>query len=149
MYKHILVPTDGSQLSLRAAREATELARAMKARITTVYVMPPFRPPYQGDGVAFSARDHSPQVHEARHEHFASEAFAKIEAAAAKAKVKVSRLKVTGDAPWRSIIDSAKARKCDVIVMASHGRGGLGTLLLGSETNKVLAHSNTPVLVCR
>jgi len=149
MYKHILVPTDGSPLSLKAAREATELAKAMKARITTVYVVPPFEPPYEGDGVAYAAREYSPQVHEARHDHFASQAFAKIEATAAKGKVKVSRLKLTGDAPWRTIIDSAKAKKCDVIVMASHGRGGLGTLLLGSETNKVLAHSKTPVLVCR
>jgi len=149
VYKHILVPTDGSQLSLKAARDATELARAMKARITAVYVVPPFQPPYEGDGVAFTARDYLPQVHEARHAHFAEQAFTKVEAAAAKAKVKVARLKVTGDAPWRSIIDSAKAKKCDVIVMASHGRGGLGTLLLGSETNKVLAHSTTPVLVCR
>ncbi|HXF79354.1 MAG TPA: universal stress protein [Usitatibacter sp.] len=149
MYKHILVPTDGSPLSLKAAREAAELAKSMNAKITTVYVAPPFQPPYEGDGAAFAVRDFSPQVHEARHERFANDAFAKVEAAAARAKVKVSRLKVTGDAPWRSIIDSAKAKKCDVIVMASHGRGGIGALLLGSETNKVLAHSRTPVLVCR
>lgn len=149
MYKHILVPTDGSSLSLKAAREATELAKAMGARITTVYVAPPFQPPFEGDGIAYAARDFLPEIHEARHEHLAADAFAKVEATAAKAKVKVSRLKVTGEAPWRSIIDSAKARKCDVIVMSSHGRGGLATLVLGSETNKVLAHSKTPVLVCR
>ena len=149
MYKHILVPTDGSRLSLRAARDATELAKAMKARITAVYVVPPFEPPYEGDGVAYAARNYSPQIHEERHAEVAAHAFEKVEAAAAKAKVKVSRLKVTGEAPWRSIIDSARTKKCDVIVMASHGRGGLGTLILGSETNKVLAHSKTPVLVCR
>ena len=149
MYKHILVPIDGSPLSLKAAGEAAELAKSMKAKITTVYVVPPFEPPYEGDGVAFAARNFSPAIHEARHERFANEAFAKVEAAAARVKVKVSRLKVEGRAPWRSIIDSAKAKKCDVIVMASHGRGGIGTLLLGSETNKVLAHSRTPVLVCR
>ncbi|HEX3062610.1 MAG TPA: universal stress protein [Usitatibacter sp.] len=149
MYKHILLPTDGSPLSLKAAREAAHLAKSMKAKITAVYVVPPFQPPYDGDGVAFAAREFSPQVHEARHERFANDAFAKIEAAAARSRVKVARLKVTGPAPWRSIIDSARAKKCDVIVMASHGRGGIGTLLLGSETNKVLAHSKTPVLVCR
>lgn len=149
MYKHILVPTDGSDLSLKAAKEATELAKSMKAKITTVYVVPPFHQPYDGDGVAFPPADYSPAIHEARHGRYADAAFAKVEAAAARAKVPVSRLKVTGDAPWRSIIDSARSKKCDVIVMASHGRGGIGTLILGSETNKVLAHSKTPVLVCR
>jgi nucleotide-binding universal stress UspA family protein len=149
MYKHILLPTDGSPLSLKAAKDAAELAKSMKAKITALYVVPTFYPPYMGDGIAFSARDYSPDVHEARHDRFAAEAFAKVEATAARAKVPVKRLKVTGDAPWRSIIDSAKARRCDVIVMASHGRGGVGTLILGSETNKVLAHSKTPVLVCR
>jgi len=121
----------------------------MKAKITALYVVPPFVPAYMGDGVAFSPRDFSPGVHEARHERFAAEAFARVEAAAARAKVPVKRMKVTGEAPWRCIVDSAKAKKCDVIVMASHGRGGIGTLILGSETNKVLAHSKTPVLVCR
>jgi len=149
MYKHILVPTDGSTLSLKAAKEAAGLAKSMKAKITAVYVVPPFQQPYDGDGVAFVPASYSPAVHEARHDRFADAAFAKIEAAAARAKVPVARLKVTGDAPWRSIIASAKAKKCDVIVMASHGRGGIGTLILGSETNKVLAHSKTPVLVCR
>lgn len=149
MYKHILLPTDGSPLSLKAAKDAAELAKSMKAKITTLYVAPPFKPPYMGDGIAFSSADYSPDVHAARHERFAAEAFAKVEAAAARSKVPVKRLKVTGDSPWRSIIDSAKAKRCDVIVMASHGRGGVGTLVLGSETNKVLAHSKTPVLVCR
>jgi len=149
MYKHILLPTDGSPLSLKAARDAAELARSMNAKITALYVAPPFIPPYMGDGMAFSARDYSPEVYEARQQRYADEAFAQVEKAAARAKVAVKRLKVTGEAPWRSIIDSARAKKCDVIVMASHGRGGVGTLLLGSETNKVLAHSKTPVLVCR
>jgi nucleotide-binding universal stress UspA family protein len=149
MYKHILVPTDGSALSLKAAKEAAELAKSMKAKITTVYVVPPFHPPYDGDGVAFTPAGYSPALHEAQHARYADAAFAKVEAAAARANVKVARLKVTGEAPWRSIIDSARTKKCDVIVMASHGRGGIGTLILGSETNKVLAHSKTPVLVCR
>ena len=149
MYKHILLPTDGSPLSLKAAKDAAELAKSMKAKITALYVVPPFYPPYMGDGIAFSASDYSPDIHEARHDRFADEAFAKVEATAARAKVPVKRLKVNGDAPWRSIIDSARAKRCDVIVMASHGRGGVGTLVLGSETNKVLAHSKTPVLVCR
>jgi nucleotide-binding universal stress UspA family protein len=149
MYKHILFPTDGSELSLKAANDAAELAKSMNAKITALYVVPPFVPPFLGDGIALNAPEYSPDVHEERHSRYAERAFTKVEATAAKANVAVRRLKVSGDEPWRSIIDSASEKKCDVIVMASHGRGGVGTLILGSETNKVLAHSKTPVLVCR
>jgi nucleotide-binding universal stress UspA family protein len=73
----------------------------------------------------------------------------KVRRLADAAKVPFSALAVTNDQPWESIVGTAKKRKCDVIVMASHGRRGIAGLLLGSETTKVLTHSRTPVLVCR
>jgi nucleotide-binding universal stress UspA family protein len=76
-------------------------------------------------------------------------ALAAVEIEAEAAGVPCSTLSATNDHPWRGIVRAAQARKCDVIVMASHGRRGLAGLLLGSETNKVLTHSKIPVLVCR
>ena len=150
MYKNILVPTDGSKLSLKAAREAATLARSLKARITAVYVTEPYMPPLMSEGMTLTQ---SLSVHQARYKattgKAASAALKKVEKEAANANVAFEAIATEGNEPWVGILRTAKEKKCDVIVMASHGRGSLAGVLLGSETTKVLSNSKTPVLVCR
>ena len=146
MYKHILVPTDGTALSLKAARAAARLAARLKARITTVYVIPPFPAPASADGMVYQmgylAADYERDMRK-----LAKKATGKVEAQARG--VACDKVSVFQQHPWKAIIGVARSKKCDLIVMASHGRGGIAGLLLGSETQKVLTHSKTPVLVCR
>ena len=149
MFKHILVPTDGSALSLKAAKAAVDLARVHGAKITAIHVMAPYVPPTGGDGIMYYPDSYSPQEYQKAVEKEAQRALAKVKQAAQAAKVPFASLAVTHDQPWESIVATAKKKKCDVIVMASHGRRGIAGLLLGSETTKVLTHSRTPVLVCR
>ena len=149
MYRHILVPTDGSALSNKAIKAATSLARGMKARITALYVVEPFVPHISGEAAIVLNRPDLRESYEKATAAHANQALGKVEAAAARAKVKCDRVTVTGRHPWDGIVNTAHDRKCDLIVMASHGRRGLEGLLLGSETQKVLTHSKTPVLVCR
>ena len=148
MYKHILVPTDGSKLSNAAAKSAAKLASDIGAKITAVYVMRPFEPPGHPEAVAFYAA-YGAKEFEAASRKNAQQAISKVKAAAAAAKVEAQGLAVTATSPWRAIVETAKSKKCDLIVMASHGRRGIEALLLGSETQKVLTHSKTPVLVTR
>ena len=149
MFKHILVPTDGSPLSLKAAKAAAELAKVHKARITAIHVMAPYVPPTGGDGIMYYPESFSPTEYKKAVEKEAARALGKVQAAAKAAKVPFDSIAVTHDQPWESIVNAAKKQKCDVVVMASHGRRGIAGLLLGSETTKVLTHSRTPVLVCR
>jgi len=146
MYKHILVPTDGSALSLKAARTAARLAAPLKARITTVYVSPPFPPPLSSEGMVYHM-SYSEAEYEREARKVAMKAMGKVEAQARG--VACDKVSAFSEHPWKAIIKVAASKKCDLIVMASHGRGGLAGLLLGSETHKVLAHSKVPVLVCR
>jgi len=150
MYKHILVPTDGSKLSLKAAREAAILARSLKARITAVYVTEPYMPSLMSEGMTLTQ---ALSVHQARYKastgKAASAALKKVEKEAANANVAFEAVATEDNQPWEGILKTAKQKKCDVIVMASHGRGSLAGALLGSETTKVLSNSKTPVLVCR
>ena len=148
MYKHLLVPTDGTPLSLKAARTAAQLAKRVGAKITAIYVIPPFTPPTQAEGFAFIAA-YSVKEYEAGMRKHAAKALAKVQAAANAEKVKFDGLSNFHNNPWEAIIKAARAKRCDLIVMASHGRRGLAGLLLGSETQKVLTHSKVPVLVCR
>jgi nucleotide-binding universal stress UspA family protein len=136
MYTNILVPTDGSPVSLKAARTATTLAKTLNARITALYVMPPCA--------------HGPSDEERRAiERDAGNALRKVEDAAAEAKVACSEVFVRGDAPWEGILKTARERKCDLIVMGSRGRSSTAAAILGSETAQVLTRSKTPVMVCR
>ena len=148
MFKHIVVPTDGSKLSMGAVKVATRLAKESGARITSVYVMAPYAPPMEYEAVALYPPC-SPQEFEKATRKSADKALARVKAVAAAAKVKADGVAVIGRSPWKAIIETAKSRKVDLIVMASHGRRGLEALLLGSETQKVLTHSKIPVLVCR
>jgi nucleotide-binding universal stress UspA family protein len=149
MYRHILVPTDGSTLSNRAAKAAARLAKQLNARITALYAIPPFRPSSYGiDAIAYTAV-YSPKEYEADMRKFADKALAKARAAAEAEQVPFTGISVIQGHPWEAIVNAARQKKCDLIVMASHGRRGVEGLLLGSETQKVLTHSKTPVLVCR
>ena len=150
MYKHILVPTDGSSLSLKAAKEAANLARSLKAKITAVYVVEPYMPPLMVEGSTYrNSLTQDQAVYRAAVTKLANSALKKVRDTATAAKVACEIVSTTDSQPWEGILKTAKAKKCDVIVMGSHGRGMIAGALLGSETNKVLTHSKTPVLVCR
>ena len=149
MFKHILVPVDDSALSLKAAKYAARLARGSRTRITALHVIPPFSPPVYMDGVVPYRELYSPAEYKKATERYSRKLLAKAEAIAKAAGVKCEGAFVTHEHPWQAIIKAAKARRCDLIAMASHGRRGLAAVMLGSETTRVLTHSKTPVLVCR
>ena len=145
-YKSILVPTDGSKLSMKAAREAAQLAKDLKATLKAVYVMPPWVPPMMVEGTGLPAEAFDERAFIKSTEATARAALEKVEAAAGAESVKFEAVAVRDDEPWKGIVKAAK--NCDLIVMASHGRTGLEAVILGSETRKVLAHATKPVLVC-
>jgi nucleotide-binding universal stress UspA family protein len=149
MYRHILVPTDGTPLSLKAAKEAAGLAKTQKAKVTGYYAIPPFVTPATGESLIVTPEMFSQKEYVKRMQKHANEALSKIELEAKKLGVPFEGSSAVADSPWRGIIAAAKENECDLIVMASHGRRGIEGLLIGSETLKVLTHSKTPVLVCR
>ncbi|MBI2313397.1 MAG: universal stress protein [Betaproteobacteria bacterium] len=147
MYKHILIPTDGSPLSREAVASGVKLAKSLGARITGLFAAPPATPLVYEDFVPVGYA--TPQQHAEMIENTAAKYLGVIEKAARQAGVPCECLHVTNDFPADAIIAVAKKRKCDLIFMASHGRRGLAGVLLGSETQKVLTHSRIPVLVFR
>jgi nucleotide-binding universal stress UspA family protein len=145
VYKHILVATDGSELSERAIEQAIGLARALNARVTALHVIRPWRTVAPGEiMVAFPESEYlkGAETAAARYVGYAEEL-------ADEQGVSCDTTWLEHGHPWQAILSTAEARGCDLIVMASHGRKGLAALFLGSETQKVLAHSKIPVLVCR
>jgi nucleotide-binding universal stress UspA family protein len=148
MFKHILVPTDGSKLSAKAIRTAIRLARDTGAKVTGAYVIPPYNAPSYSEGAIYGMSVSSKR-YKALTEREARKALAAVEIEAGSSGVEYGSVMLTAPNPWEGIIRSAKTKKCDLVVMASHGRRGLAGLLLGSETTKVLTHSKIPVLVCR
>ena len=147
MYRHILVPTDGSKLSAKAIRTAARLAKLCGAKLTGLYVIPSYIAPVHAEGMTYGMV--SPRSYKELTGKEAKKALAVIEIEAQTSGVDASKISLTADQPWRAIIGAARSKRCDLIVMASHGRRGLSALLLGSETAKVLTHSKIPVLVCR
>mgnify|MGYP001438147630 CR=1 FL=1 len=147
MFKHILVPTDGSKLSAKAAKQAVKLAKALGAKITGFYAAPDYGSTYYGDG--YILRAPSAKAHTEITQKQARRCLSTIEVEAEVEKVACEVFHTVSDSPYQAIIDAAKKKKCDLIFMASHGRRGLSGLVLGSETQKVLIHSKVPVLVCR
>ena len=147
MYSKILVPTDGSQLSDRAVREAAKLARSTGATLTLFHAAPAYRMPtltYEG---AMLQNIVTPERYKR-----SMRAHAKrlLDTAARKAGGTVTRRAFAfNDLPYDAIVTAARKNRCDLIVMASHGWRGLKGLVLGSETHKVLTHSRIPVLVVR
>ncbi len=151
MFKHILLPTDGSKLSNTGVKEAIKLAGALRAKITAVHVVGKYHQYTHDWEDGFMI----PEVHALRKD-FEKRAAAHaktildlVKAAATKAGVKCDTVVASGDLPYETIIRQARKSKCDLIMMASHGRSGIKGLLLGSETIKVLTHSKMPVLVLR
>ncbi len=147
MYKHILVPTDGSNLSARAIREAVAFAASTGARITGFYAAPNYSVQIYGDFVPsdfITPREFAKQTQRTAEQYLGA-----IQKAAQTAGVRCKTAHFLSDTPWQAIVKAARDYKCDLIFMASHGRRGLAGLLLGSETSKVLTHSKIPVLVHR
>ncbi len=145
MFKHILIPTDGSELSLKAVIYGVQLAKAVGARVTAITLMEP----YQIASVDAVLVAETAEEHDAHAARVADKALEQVKMAGEAANVPVETLREVHDQPYRAIIDCALANQCDLIVMASHGRRGVSALLVGSETAKVLTHSTIPVLVYR
>ena len=148
MFTHILTPVDGSELSLEAARHGIELAKLCNAKLTAIMVSPTYRQLHQ-DGFAVPT---APVIRERWEEQMAERAhkvFDQIRVESGKAGVTCDSVHVFGDAPYEAIIDAAKKKECDVMVMGSHGYGGFKQFILGSETSRVLSHTKIPVLVYR
>ena len=147
MYRHILVPTDGTELSYESAEHAIALARSLGAKITTIHVMPEYLAPAFAESPSFVQKSYEEFVRATEAD--ADKAMAAVATAAKDAGVACEQIRVRDAQPYRHIIDAAAKQGCDLIFMASHGRRGLSALLLGSETNKVLTHTRIPVLVHR
>ena len=149
MYKHILVPTDGSELSDKAVEAAIKLASLLGARITAFHAMEPY--PLQGAYAAEASgvAELQPEIFAERSEEYAKRVLETFKKAASAANVECATDYAIGRTPSQAIVEKARAEQCDLIVMASHGRRGLEGFLLGSETQKVLTHSTIPVLVYR
>lgn len=145
MFKHVLLPTDGSKLSEKSVRQGIRLAKALHARVTALHVIPKFH--------TFSYEIEMLELSRSEYENAAAkradEFLRTVKKVAASAGVECEVLQSISDQPYAEIIKTAQKRGCDLILMASHGRRGIEGLLLGSETQKVLAHSKTPVLVYR
>ena len=148
MYQHIMLPLDGSELSLKAVHEGIALAKALGSRLTLITVVSPYRTGVTTP-ITSSIIHEVEESRDEEHKKAAQKLHAGIAARAKSETVQCDSLVVAGDNPYAQIIENAQACKCDLIVMASHGRRGLDALLLGSETVKVLTHSKIPVLVVR
>lgn len=145
MFKHILVPTDGSDSSDVAIQAAVRLARDMGAKVTGLHVVPPFHTfTYRADMLEDTEEQYE-QESEAR----ARKILLTVEQQAQECGVPCDTMVVREDDVYQAIIQTANDRQCDLIAMASHGRRGVRGFLLGSDTQKVLTHSQLPVLVYR
>lgn len=147
MFKHILIATDGSELSEKVLGPGAALAKTLGAKITGTHVYPEHMSSYSGE-MAWADGALRERAHEAARANGASY-LDRVAAAAKEAGVPFERALVANDQVWQGLIDTARERGCDLIMMAAHGRGGISGLILGSETNRVLVHSKIPVLVYR
>ena len=147
MYKRILVATDGSKLSNLAVDHAIELADLTGAEVVALKVVPRYPQTYFEGGMALAAAEVARIEKQWNEEALA--AVNAVKSAGQLREVKVKPITVKSDLIAEAVIAAAKKHKCDLIVMASHGRRGIKRLLLGSETQQVLTHSHIPVLVLR
>ncbi len=147
MFKNILVPTDGSSLSLKAAAQGVALAKSVGAKVTGFFAAPPATPIVYRNNLPVGF------AQPGEHEKIISKTVAKhldaIERLAKKAGVRFEGAHATNDYPADAILEVAKKKKCDAIVMATQGEGGLRGMFIGSVTQKVLNQSKIPVLVIR
>ena len=145
MFKNILVPTDGSDLAAKAVEQGVLFAKEIGAKITAVTVTEP------SDllSVTPTQLEYTPIEYQKHARAYAETVLGTVSDAAKSAGVVCDTLHVEHEQVYQAIIEAAEARKCDLIVMASHGRRGVSAVVLGSETVKVLTHSKVPVLVYR
>ena len=142
MYKHILIPTDGSELAEHGVAHGLALAKSLGAKVTAIFVVEPF------SEVSGRFLEAVATYAELRKEQAAS-ALDSVAKAAKQAGVSCETIQAESGQPHQAIVATARDKDCDLIVMSSHGRSGLSALLIGSVTNKVLAQAKTPVLVCQ
>ena len=147
MYEHILVPTDGSDLSEKAVTHAIELARKLGARLTAFYASPEYPTPIVAEGIVLEPI--SLAEYESRANDQARRILEPVQQKAASVGVQCDTVHRIAAVPWEAILETAAEVGADVITMASHGRRGLAALLLGSETQRVLIHTELPVVVVR
>jgi nucleotide-binding universal stress UspA family protein len=147
MFKNILIPTDGSALSEKAVAHGVALARALGAKVTAFFAAPPATPIVYRDH--FPVGYATPAEHGEMIEKAAAKYLETVERAAKKARVPCESVHVTSDYPEEAILKTAQRKKCDLIVMATHGQGGLRGVFIGSVAQKVLNQSKIPVLVLR
>jgi nucleotide-binding universal stress UspA family protein len=145
MYAHILIPTDGSELAEKAVKHGIELAKQIGAKVTALTVLPPFHMLTADTQML----EDTPGQYKARMQSHAKKILDSVVEAAQAAGIVCETMQAGHDHPYEAIIDAARVKGCDLIVMASHGRHGLSAIILGSETLKVLTHSKIPVLVHR
>ncbi|WP_445502409.1 universal stress protein [Microvirga sp. G4-2] len=143
MYRHILIATDGSSLATRGVAHGVQLAKALNAKVTLLTVSERFHT-FSLEAEQLEETASSYKAHAAKE---ASKILEDASRIAADAGVEASLIHREDDEPYQAIIRAAEGRGCDLIVMASHGRGGVSAMFLGSETVKVLSHSKLPVLV--
>lgn len=148
MFTHILLPTDGSELSNAAVQDGIRYAKSMGAKVTGICVIPSEHLSFS-EGMSREAILELPLKRRRESMKFAEASLSKIEKGAKEAGVGCEVIVEMSDQPYEAIINLAAQRGCDLIMMASHGRSGVKALLIGSETQKVLTHSNIPVLVYR
>jgi len=145
MYKHILIATDGSELAHKAVVQGFALAKALGAKVTVVTVTEPWTAVVPGEmGMAFPVDEYEKGASEN-----AASILAAVKTEAGTAGVTADTVHMADQYPADGIIATAKEKGCDLIVMASHGRRGLSRLLIGSQANQVVIHSEVPVLVVR
>lgn len=145
MYSHILIGTDGSDFADKAVDQGLDLAKVLGSKVTMVHVTEPWTASVSGEwAIAFPVEEYEKGA--------AANAAAVLSRVAKKAKdagVVCETVHIKDQFPAAGIVDEAKARGCDLIVMASHGRRGFAKFVLGSEATRVLSHSTIPVLICR
>jgi nucleotide-binding universal stress UspA family protein len=145
MYKCILIPTDGSEFCERAIRHGVGLAKFVQAKVVGVTVTLPLHSAVPRNLIP---KNLAGIIHTETAK-LADEKLSVIQRLAEEAGVQVETVRQSNDHPWEAIVQTAKDKNCDLIVMASHGRRGLSAMILGSVTQKVLTHSTIPVLVVR
>jgi nucleotide-binding universal stress UspA family protein len=148
MYKHILIATDGSEFAAKGVEHGLALAEALAAKVTVLRVVEPLE--REAAKEAFASGIENPvirydqQIDDAMRKEFSS-----IERRAAEHGIPVELLHEIDDVPSKAIVRAAKLTRCDLVVMASHGRRGAQRLMLGSQTDEVVTHTDVPVLVVR
>jgi nucleotide-binding universal stress UspA family protein len=145
MYKCILLPTDGTELCERAIRNGVELAKISQAKVVGLTVTQPIHSAIPSSFIPANLAG----VIQSETAKIADEKLAAVKRIAEAEGVTFETVRESSDRPWEAILKVAKDKQCDLIVMASHGRRGVSALVLGSETQKVLTHSNIPVLVIK